>query len=52
MGLIRLVIFVCVAFGAGVLYERSNARERCAQAGGTWANTLTGAGYCTGDSNG
>ena len=38
MGLIRMLIFTLVAFGAGVLYERSGAR------GGDWARTQTGTG--------
>ncbi len=44
MWLIRMLIFTLVAFGAGVLYERSGARERCATAGGDWARTETGTG--------
>jgi len=44
MGLIRMVIFTLVAFGAGVLYERSGARERCAVAGGDWTRIETGTG--------
>ncbi len=44
MGLIRMVIFTLIAFGAGVLYERSGARERCDLAGGDWTRTETGTG--------
>lgn len=44
MGLIRMVIFTLIAFGAGVLYERSGARERCSRAGGEWVRTETGTG--------
>lgn len=44
MGLIRLLIFTLIAFGAGVLYERSGARERCTLAGGEWVRTETGTG--------
>ncbi|WP_165592453.1 hypothetical protein [Tritonibacter multivorans] len=56
MGLIRLIIFTAVAFGAGVLFERAGARERCDLAGGEWTRTTTGARVCaspvTGEFNG
>ncbi|WP_162894604.1 hypothetical protein [Phaeobacter inhibens] len=34
--LIRLAVFVLIAFTAGVLYERNYQTERCGLAGGTW----------------
>lgn len=49
MGLIRLFIFVTIAFGVGVLYERAGARERCETAGGQWVRTATGASLCSGE---
>ena len=52
MGLIRLIIFTAVAFGAGVLYERAGARERCDLAGGEWTRTNTGASVCGGNVTG
>ena len=42
--MIRLLIFTLVAFGAGVLYERSGARDRCLLAGGDWVRVETGTG--------
>ena len=42
--MIRLLIFILVAFGAGVLYERSGARDRCDIAGGDWIKVETGTG--------
>ncbi|WP_165595922.1 hypothetical protein [Tritonibacter horizontis] len=42
--MIRLLIFTLVAFGAGVLYERSGARDRCHLAGGDWVRVETGTG--------
>ena len=41
--LIRLPILLCIAFVAGVFYERSETRTLCTAAGGT----MTG-GLCTG----
>lgn len=41
-GLIRLVIACLIAFVAGVMFERHNQSEACAQDGGTW----TSAAYC------
>ncbi len=40
--LIRLVIFVMVAFVAGVLFERNKQSELCEQSGGQWLR----AGFC------
>lgn len=34
--LIRLVLFTCAAFIAGVFYERNNARTVCLDGNGTW----------------
>jgi hypothetical protein len=34
--LLRTLILVMIAFVAGVLYERNNARETCAAGGGLW----------------
>jgi len=34
--LIRLVLFVALAFVGGVLYERNAAREVCLAGGATW----------------
>ncbi len=38
--LIRLVIFVMLAFVTGVFYERLGASERCTAAGGTMEDGL------------
>ncbi|SFB07183.1 hypothetical protein SAMN05421688_2737 [Poseidonocella pacifica] len=42
-GLIRLVIFVLLAFTVGMFYERQQAAERCGDLGGRMA-----AGLCVG----
>lgn len=40
--LIRLVVFVMLAFVAGILFERDNQKALCDQTGGDWAR-----GVCT-----
>ncbi|EEB72680.1 hypothetical protein RR11_3443 [Ruegeria sp. R11] len=42
--LIRLAVFVMIAFTAGILYERNYQKERCGNAGGTWSS----ARFCEG----
>lgn len=42
--LIRLVVFVMLAFLAGILFERDNQKTICDQAGGTWARGLCNVG--------
>lgn len=42
--LIRLVLFVLIAFVAGVLFERSARADRCLDAGGR----MNDAGFCEG----
>lgn len=44
--LIRLIIFVLLAFVVGQFYERSQTSERCAAVGGKMTN-----GLCIGVSN-
>ena len=38
--LIRLVVFVGIAFVAGILYERFNAPEKCEIRGGKYIDGL------------
>jgi len=42
MRLLRLILFVIVAFVSCVLFERLEQREACETAGGQWLR----AGYC------
>ncbi|MFL2786305.1 MAG: hypothetical protein ACJZ87_07520 [Paracoccaceae bacterium] len=37
---IRLLIFLGIAFVAGIIYERQSASERCEEAGGRYVNEL------------
>lgn len=37
---IRTIVIVTIAFVAGMVYERSNANERCTTAGGQMINGL------------
>lgn len=37
---IRTIVIVTIAFVAGMVYERSNANERCLNAGGTQINGI------------
>ncbi|WP_303048836.1 hypothetical protein [Phaeobacter sp. HF9A] len=39
-----MLILTLLAFGAGVLYERSGAHTRCTASGGDWTRTETGTG--------
>jgi hypothetical protein len=41
--LIRLPLILLVAFICGVVYERGQQRDLCAQSGGNWSAQ----GYCT-----
>ncbi len=34
--LIRLSIFILLAFGAGILFERRHQSDLCESSGGTW----------------
>lgn len=38
--LLRLIIFTCIAFIAGVLFERSAAQDACAARGGLWIDNI------------
>ena len=39
---IRLIIFVTIAFAAGVLFERKQASEACAKLQGDYINRICG----------
>jgi len=38
--LLRLLIFTCIAFIAGVLFERNAAQETCAARSGLWIDNI------------
>jgi len=44
MRLVRLIVFVAIAFVVGMFFERSQQLDRCETAGGTWTRAKICAG--------